>query len=194
MQRRQTEAIAEFEKDYRSAQAAANAATGKSASSSGGSAPAENPPTGPATPATPTMQNQPQPTDGTNGNGETGMGTEANLQGGQAPNLADSATINATDAASNMAAAAAAATSTPAEARLELEAGLSDGESDITGTLSDGERDQMEIDAMVARIPKAQREGVRAMLEKSRIRRARRMQRHKKPETEAAGPPKNPKK
>ncbi len=121
------------------------------------------------------------------------MGTEVNLQVGQAPNLADAATANATDAASDRA-AAAAATSTPAEARLELEAGLSDDECDITGTLSDGERDQMEIDAVVERIPKAQREGVRAMLEKSRVRRARRMQRHKKPETDAAGPPRNPKK
>ncbi len=70
-----------------------------------------------------------------------------------------------------------------------------DGDSDITGTLSDGERESMEIDALVAAIPKDQRDGVRAMLEKSKIRRARRFQRRlKKPIADEPSIPRNPKK
>ncbi len=77
----------------------------------------------------------------------------------------------------------------------ELDLGISDADSDITGTLSDGERDRMEIDKVVANIPKDQRDGVRAMLEKSKARRARQIQRRlKKPITEETGVPKNPKK
>ncbi len=60
----------------------------------------------------------------------------------------------------------------------------SDLESDITGTISDGERERMEVDAVVDKIPAEQRAGVKALLEKRRARKTRQMQRHKKPEAD----------
>ncbi len=194
MQRRQTEAIAEFEREYRGAQLAAGAATAnggqinlsnQSASSAGGLAP-----------ATPTAQTQPQPADAsaTDSAAKAAAEAGADSSAGHAPSLAAAAPGGAADAAPNAEAAAAAAAPTSGEACLDPVAVLSDDESDVTGTLSDGERDQMDIEAVVERIPKAQREGIRAMLEKSKTRRARRMQRLKKPEAEIGGALRNPKK
>ncbi len=100
-------------------------------------------------------------------------------------------------AAATTAAAATAATAA-AEAEPALESCLSDldNDSDITGTMSgDEQQDKMDIDKMVSTIPKEQREGVRAMLEKSKSRRMRQLQRRlKKPITEEPAIPRNPKK
>ncbi len=63
----------------------------------------------------------------------------------------------------------------------------SDLESDITGTVSDAERERMEVDAVVDKIPAEQRAGVKALLEKRKARRIRQLQRHKKPEGDELG-------
>jgi hypothetical protein len=69
-------------------------------------------------------------------------------------------------------------------------------DSDITGTLSGEEQqDNMDIEKVVSTIPKEQREGVRAMLEKSKGRRLRQIQRRlKKPIADEPALPRNPKK
>ncbi len=58
--------------------------------------------------------------------------------------------------------------------------------SDITGTLSANDEEDMEVDAVVAKIPPEQRASVRALLEVRKTRLARRIQRHKKPSVEDA--------
>ncbi len=63
----------------------------------------------------------------------------------------------------------------------------SEPESDITGTISEGERERMEVDELVDKIPAEQRAGVKALLEKRRARKVRQLQRHKKPEGDGLG-------
>ncbi len=93
-------------------------------------------------------------------------------------------------------AAAPAVATVAMEAEPALESCLSelDEGSDITGTLS-GEEDKMDIDKVVSTIPKEQREGVRTMLEKSKGRRLRQLQRRlKTPVADEPALPRNPKK
>ncbi len=54
--------------------------------------------------------------------------------------------------------------------------------STITGTMSEPEVGDEEMEEVVAQIPTEQRAKVRALLEVRRCRRVRRIQRHKKPE------------
>ncbi len=61
-----------------------------------------------------------------------------------------------------------------------------DFESDITGTLSETERDNMDIETVVSKVPADQKASVRAILEVRRARTARRTQRLKNPATEVA--------
>ncbi len=165
----QTAAIADFERNYRQAQRAANSGLGESAvQQDHGDRPPQHPSAQQATPP-----QQPPP-------------TETSEQ-----------TVAPAAAAAGSAAGGGGLTDVPNSTAPTLTT-VNDGDdddSDITGTISEGERENMEIDALVAAIPSEQREGVRTMLEKSKIRRARRFQRRlKKPVIEEAGVPRNPKK
>ncbi len=63
---------------------------------------------------------------------------------------------------------------------------VEDFESDITGTLSETERDNMDIETVVSKVPADQKASVRAILEVRRARTAKRLQRLKKPAADDA--------
>ncbi len=160
-----------------------------------------------AEPPTPPPQQTPQETPSNEeGRRETATGTaaqQASASGGsnhntptaEAPIAAAAAAASAAAAAASDAAATAIANAPPAAGgdtrnnttRLSDVDAASDQESDITGTVSDGERDRMEVDAVVDKIPAEQRAGVKALLEKRRTIRVRQLQRHKKPEGDELG-------
>ncbi len=186
-QKKQTEAIAEFENSYRRQQLV-NAELDRTA---GGQDDVTNPPScPPPQAATPLALPAPAEHNGDGARGAGGASNDAQAAlaavdvggGGTAP----SCDGNGGEPAQLQGAAAGSSGF-----------GNDDGddESDITGTLSDGERESMEIDEVVAKIPQEQRDGIRAMLERSRAKRARRLQRRlKKPVVDGPGITRNPKK
>ncbi len=187
----QTEAIAEYEKAYR-----AQLQKGKAGGQDDGQMPPPEMATTattlalPATTCQPTPTAPPVPTAPTIPVSDGDAGGTAGGGGGSEQQETTKPVANDTAAAS-----AAVETSATVWEQPELDTDVSDAASDITGTLSDGDRDHMEIDKVVASIPKEQREKVRSMLEGSRIRRARQLQRRrKKPLVEETGVPRNPKK
>ncbi len=65
---------------------------------------------------------------------------------------------------------------------VSINSDMEDALSTITGTMSEPEVKDDEMEDVVAQIPVEQRAKVRALLEVRRCRRIRRIQRHKKPE------------
>ncbi len=213
-QQRQTEAIAEFERDYRAKQRAAAADgiggvdTGAVPTLAGAAqcpdpgplaaptpppplpAPPSSEPLGPSTPAALVLANGHGVGDEDGGPSDGRGQAPADGSAQHAAATPGLSLASATGTAAPVAAAAAADTE-PA-----LESCLSDMDSDITGTLSGEEQqDKMDIEKVVSTIPKEQREGVRAMLEKSKGRRLRQIQRRlKKPIADEPALPRNPKK
>ncbi len=119
-----------------------------------------------------------------------GGGTDNSTPTTNTPIEVAAATASAAAAAAAEAAATAVANTSPAAggdagggtAGVRGADAASDLESDITGTISDGERERMEVDEVVGRIPAEQRAGVKALLERRRARKVKQLQRHKKPE------------
>ncbi len=120
------------------------------------------------------------------------------------PEAAATTVAAAAPAATGVAAAAIAA---PVALARETPAAPADGlagvqlddggaETDITGLASDAsetEGERMEVDSIVSQIPAEQRASVRALIELRRVRRTRRLQRHKKPADGEVAPSRDPK-
>ncbi len=223
-QQRQTEAIIEFERDYRAKLRAVAATDGAGtetlarplpAATAQGPSPdptaaAAAAATGvmltlpPAAPPTPTPATLVVPTNATdNGGGnEAGGPSDASNQAPTDGTAQRETTTSGQPLAATLGIAAPVAATAAAAAAVETEQALEsclselDEASDITGTLScDEQRDGMDIDKVVSTIPKEQREGVRAMLEKSKGRRMRQIQRRlKKPAADEPALHRNPKK
>ncbi len=208
-QQRQTEAIAEFERDYRAKLRAVAIEGGGNSNASAIPLPAAAPQGPCATSPTASMLQPPTsvppaaepalsaaPVSAIGQGGEKDDANDAHRQPPNDATVQREATAPGLPHAAATGAAAPTPTTAAAETEPALESCLSELEevSDITGTLS-GEEDTMDIDKMVATIPKEQREGVRAMLEKSKSRRMRQIQRRlKKPTADEPALPRNPKK
>ncbi len=209
-QRKSQEAIAEYERAYRLVQAVEGP---KCILDHGDQQPQQPGPMSP--PPQPTLQvtacneeGRKETAMGSNGSNEgegrgptpalqtsASSGSNSNTPTTEPPIEAAAAAASAAAAAASEAAATAIANVPPATGgdtggnttRLRDADAASDLESDITGTISDGERDRMEVDAVVDKIPAEQRAGVKALLEKRRARKTRQLQRHKKPEGDEHG-------
>ncbi len=211
-QQRQSEAIAEFERDYRAKLRAV--ATDGVGGTEGHAVPLpatpQCPNSGPALPPTPTPPppaappseaTHPVATASANGQGgcaEQGGSSSAHNQAPAEGSAQGGASVSNVSVPAAACAAASAAAVAVADGEPALESCFSelDNGSDVTGTLSGEElQDGMDIDKMVSTIPKEQREGVRSMLEKSKCRRMRQIQRRlKKPTADEPALPRNPKK
>ncbi len=210
-QQRQTEAIAEFERDYRAklragalgdggGNAVVAASTPAAASLAAGITTAPTPPAQSA----PVVSTSTAPTTTTENGGVNAAGgpndgrdqdpTDGTAQIG--PTASDQLPAAAAVTVVPAVGPASAAAACKPESVLESCPSELGEESDITGTLSgEDQRDGMDIDRVVSAIPKEQREGVRSMLEKSKERRMRQMQRRlKKPAAEEPRLPRSPKK
>ncbi len=128
------------------------------------------------------------------------MGSGANVPPAALGGGAGGARAPATPVMDNLAEAAASAAVVPAKETVQSDDELlsdMDSGTDITGALSDGEPPRMDVDieAVVARVPQAQRAGVRAALEKRKTKMAKKhSHRLKKPLVEETGVPRNSKK
>ncbi len=204
-QQRQTAAIAEFEENYR-AQLQAKHLDGTSVtepvtgqpssgtlqtSSTGPAASAPISPLAPATPVAPASAAESSENGVANGIADSGRPTVA-----EAPTQHELKTNGPPPSATGQFQAAAPVPAADIEPALESCLSELDNESDITGTMSaDDQGEKMDIDKVVSAIPKEQRDGVRAMLEKSKARRMRQLQRRvKKPAMDEPALPRNPKK
>ncbi len=193
-QRRSQEAIAEYEQAYKTVQRVEGP---KSVLNPGDQQPQQPPLQLPAPPPQPTTgHNEAQGgAAGSNGSGGDGNGNNSTgIQGTPAKPPAEppieetaaaaAAAAEAASAAAAMAVASAPGRETGASGGGEATINDSDGETDITGTISEGEREQMEVDDVVSKVPVEQRAGVRALLERRRAKKARQMQRLKKPDVD----------
>ncbi len=208
-QQKSTEAIAEFERRYRAEQQAAAAAAEAASAAAAAAADAVgdgDTSLGGGGAGRPQRENNGggAASSSCSGDGAAAAATppeESTAAVGASDGVAAEAAAAAASAAAAAAEAAAAADppgtasaaqqlapSSPAVPAGATEGGTgggdcdSDLESDVTGALSEGERDRMEVDQLVAAVSPAQRAAVRALLDKRKERQARRLARHKKPE------------
>ncbi len=116
----------------------------------------------------------------------------AAVDGGSNPQVevAEAARVEAAaTAATALEGTAGSSMQTPTAQEAAADDVADDGESDITGTLSETERDEMDIEAVMSKVPTEQRASVRAILEVRKARMAKRFQRLKKPTgSDAAAP------